>query len=158
MRNNLNGIQNVLKTNEYSINNIICDVMKTFKFKSFCRQVGFQKHEGYNAFEIISVMLMLPLMLLKSVHALYKSEFQKVTNMKKDTIYRMKNSENMPWRSLLLKVAKAFVKRVNPGKEIAANSAFILDDTVESKTGRRIEQISYIYDHVAGKKGSKLGL
>ena len=65
MRNNLNEIQNVLKTNEYSINNIICDVMKTFKFKSLCRQVGFQKHEGYNAFEIISVMLMLPLMLIR---------------------------------------------------------------------------------------------
>jgi hypothetical protein len=52
---------------------------------------------------------------------------------------------------------KTFIKQVNPNKEIAANSAFILDDTTEAKTGRRIEQISYIYDHVAGRKGSKLG-
>jgi hypothetical protein len=131
--------------------------MKTFKFKSLCRKVGFQKQEGYSAFEIISLMLMLPLMLLKSVHALYRSEFQKVTDMKKDAIYRLKNNENMPWRSLLLNVAKTFVKQINPDKEIAANSAFILDDTVEEKTGRRIEQISYIHNHVAGKKGNKLG-
>lgn len=50
MRNNVNEIQNVLKNNGYSINNIICDVMKTFNFKSLCRQVGFQKQEGYSAF------------------------------------------------------------------------------------------------------------
>ena len=157
MRKNVTEIQNVLKKHGYSVNIIICDVMKIFKFKSLCRQVGFQKHEGYSAFEIISLMLMLPLMILKSVHALYRSEFQKVTNMKKDAIYRLKNNENMPWRDLLLSVAKSFVKQVNPNKEVAANSAFILDDTTEEKTGRRIEQISYIYDHVAGKKGSKLG-
>jgi hypothetical protein len=90
MRKSITEIQNVLKTNGYSINNIICDVMKTFKFKSLCRQVGFQKQEGYSAFEIITLMLMFPLMLLKSVHALYRSEFQKVTDMKKDAIYRLK--------------------------------------------------------------------
>lgn len=131
--------------------------MKTFKFKSLCRQVGFQKQEGYSSFEIITLMLMFPLMLLKSVHALYRSEFQKVTDMKKDTVYRLKNSEKMPWRKLLLHVAKTFRQLVNPQKEVTANSAFILDDTMEQKTGRRIEQVSFVHDHVAGKKGSKLG-
>ena len=157
MRKDVTEIQNVLKTHGYSVNIIICDVMKTFKLKSLCRQVGFQKQEGYSAFEVISLMLMLPLMILKSVNALYRSEFRQVTDMKKDAIYRLKNNEKMPWRDLLLSVAKSFVKQVNPNKEVATNSAFILDDTTEEKTGRRIEQISYIYDHVAGKKGSKLG-
>ena len=157
MRKNVNEIQNVLGTHGYSVNIIICDVMKTFKLKLLCRQVGFQKQEGYSTFEILSLMLMLPLMLLKSVNALYRSEFQKVTNMKKDVIYRFKNNENMPWRDLLLKVAKSFMSQVNPNKEVAANSAFIIDDTIEAKTGRQIEQISYVFDHVAGKQGSKLG-
>lgn len=76
--------------------------------------------------------------------------------MKKDSIYRLKNNEKMPWRPLLFGVAKQFQKHVNPEKEIANNSAFILDDTTEAKTGRRIEQISYIHDHVAGRKGNKL--
>lgn len=157
MRKNVNEIHNVLQTHGYSITTIISDVMKTFKFKSLCRQAGFQKQEGYSAFEIVSIMLMLPLMLLHSVNALFRSEFQKVTNMKKDAIYRLKNNEKLPWRSLLLNVAKTFAKQVNPDKDLAAHSAFILDDTTEEKTGRRIEHISYIYDHVAGKKGSKLG-
>ncbi|MDA8226742.1 MAG: hypothetical protein M0T74_03395 [Desulfitobacterium hafniense] len=88
MRKPIKEIQNVLDTHGYSINNIIFDAMKTFKFKTLCSQVGFQKKEGYSASEIITLMLVLPLMLLKSVNALYKSEFQKVTAMKKDSIYR----------------------------------------------------------------------
>lgn len=130
--------------------------MKTYKFRTLCCQVGFKKQDGYSAPEIITLMLMLPLMLLKSIHALYKSEFQKVTAMKKDNIYRLKNNERMPWRPLLIAVAKQFQKLVNPEKLISGNSAFILafilDDTAEAKTGRKIEQISIIYDHVAGKK------
>ena len=59
--------------------------------------------------------------------------------MKKDAIYRLKNSENMPWRDLLLNVAKSFVKQVNLNKEVATNSAFILDDTTEKK---RLEEES----------------
>ena len=63
----------------------------------------------------------------------------------------------MPWRALLLVMAKQFQYLVNPTKEIADKSAFILDDTTQAKTGRRIEQISMVHDHVAGKKGNKLG-
>ena len=131
--------------------------MKTFKLKMLCNQVGFIKQDGFSTTEIITLIVMLPLMLLKSVNALYKSEFQKVTAMKKDTIYRLKNNEKMPWRALLMAIAKQFQHLVNPQKEIADKSAFILDDTTDAKTGRRIEKISRVFDHVAGRKGTKLG-
>lgn len=110
MRKPIEEIQIVLETHSYSINNIIFEVMKTFKVKSLCNQIGFQKQDGYSASEIITLILVLPLMLLNSVNALYKSEFQKVTAMKKDSIYRLKNNEKMPWRSLLCAIAKQFEK------------------------------------------------
>lgn len=157
MRKPIKEIENVLQNHGYSINNIICEVMKTFKIKTLCGQVGFQKQEGYSTSEILTLMLMLPLMLLKSVHALYKSDFKKVTTMKKDSIYRLKNNEKMPWRALLLVMAKQFQRLVNPTNEVDDKSAFILDDTTLAKTGRRIEQVSMVFDHVAGRKGSKLG-
>ena len=77
--------------------------------------------------------------------------------MKKDALYRLKNNEKMPWRALLLAMSKQFQGLVNPTKEIADKSAFILDDTTHAKTGRRMENISWVFDHVAGRKGSKLG-
>ena len=157
MRKPIKEIENVLQDHGYSINNIICEVMKTFKLKTLCHQVGFQKQAGFSTTEILMLMVMLPLMLLKSVHALYQSEFKKVTIMKKDTLYRLKNNEKMPWRALLLVIAKQFQRLVNPMNEVDDKSAFILDDTTIAKTGRRIEKISMVYDHVAGRTGSKLG-
>jgi hypothetical protein len=60
----------------------------------------FQKQDGYSASEIVSIMVMLPLMVINSVHSFYKSEFQKVTAMKKDALYRLKNNEKMPWKAV----------------------------------------------------------
>jgi len=157
MRKPVKEIENVLKNHGYSIKNIICEVLKTFKLKTLCYQVGFRKQDGYSTSEILTLMLMFPLMLLKSVHALYQSDFKKVTAMKKDSIYRLKNNSMMPWRALLLIIAKQFQRLVNPTNEVDDKSAFILDDTTIAKTGRRIEQISMVFDHVAGRKGSKLG-
>jgi hypothetical protein len=157
MRKSVKEIEDVLQNNGYSIDTIIFNVMKTFKLKTLCHHVNFQKRDGYSASEIITLIVMLPLMLLNSVNSFYKSEFQKVTVMKKDTIYRLKNNEKMPWRALLMAIAKQFQHLVNPQKEIAEKSAFILDDTANAKTGRKIEKISIIFDHVAGRKGTKLG-
>jgi hypothetical protein len=157
MRKPVNEIKKVLETHSYSINNIICDVLKTFNFKSLCIQVSFQKQAGYSTSEIIALLLMLPLMLLKSVNSFYKSEFQKIAEMKKDTLYRLKNNEKLPWRALQLAVVKKFQRLVNPTQEMADNSAFIIDDTTHEKTGRTIEKVSFVHDHVAGKQGSKLG-
>ncbi|WP_088225632.1 transposase [Desulfosporosinus sp. FKB] len=157
MRKSVKEIEDVLQSHGYSIDTIILNVMKTFKLKTLCCKVGFQKQDGYSASEIITIMVMLPLMLIESVNALYKSEFQKITAMKKDALYRLKNNEKLPWRALLLVITKQFQHLVNPNNEIADKSAFILDDTTHAKTGRRIEKISRVFDHVAGRKGMKLG-
>lgn len=157
MRQDLNEIKKVLDKHGYSINNIICDVMKIFNFKTICCNSGAKKGDGYSISEIITILVMLPLMLLKSVHALYRSEFQKVAEMKKDTIYRLKNNEKIPWRRILYGVAKKFQKLVNPLEETAANSAFIVDDTIDERVGYKIENITSVHDHVAGKTGSKYG-
>jgi len=127
-------------------------VMGTFNFRSLCHKAGFSKQQGYPVTDIITLMLLFPLMLIDSVNAFYKSEFKKVTTMQKDAIYRLKYNEKMPWRNLLYHVSKQFQKLVNPKNEIAHHSAFILDDTIDSRVGRKIENISFVHDHVAGRK------
>ena len=84
MRDNATEIKKVLDEHQYSINTIIVEVMGTFKLNSIIRKAGFAKQDGYGVAEILALMIMLPLLLLNSVHSLYHSEFQKVTTMKKD--------------------------------------------------------------------------
>lgn len=159
MRQSLTEIKNVIDKHGYSINNIICDVMKKFKFNSICRQAGMIKDSGYSVSEILTLMIIFPLMLLKTVNSFYKSHYIKATEMKKDVIYRFKNNEKMPWRKLLYGVSKKFQQLTNPDGIAASDSAFIIDDTANIKTGFKIENISFVHDHVngKGKAGSKLG-
>ena len=151
MRDNATEIKKVLDEHQYSINSIIVEVMGTFKLNSIIRKAGFAKQDGYGVAEILALMIMLPLLMLNSVHSLYHSEFQKITTMKKDAIYRLKNREQMPWRRILYGVAKRFQRLTNPGKIVADTSAFIIDDTTDPRVGRHIENVSYIFDHVVGK-------
>jgi len=157
MREKTKEIEKVFLTHGFSINSIIRDVMETFNFRSLCYKAGFSKQQGYSVTDIITLLLVFPLMIIDSVNAFYKSEFNNVTTMQKDAIYRLKNNDRMPWRNLLYHVSKQFQKRVNPNQEVVDHSAFIIDDTIDSRVGRRIENISYVHDHVAGRKKQTLG-
>lgn len=157
MRQDLDEIKKVLQKHEYNINTIICQVMKIFKFKTICSKSGMAKNIGYSASEVITLMVMFPLMLLKSVHALYQSEYENLTKMKKDVLYRLQNNEKLPWRRLLYGVCKRFKVLTNSQGEMAPNSAFIIDDTIDRKVGAKIENISIVHDHTSGKACTKLG-
>ena len=148
----LNEIGTVLEKQNYPIHNIICDTLKKFKLKTLCHESGIEKREGFSVAEILTLLIMLPLMALNSVHQFYKSAYGKMAEMQKDTLYRLKNNEWYSWRRLLFAVAKMFRKRVNPeNKPCDKPTAFILDDTADKRVGSKMENISYVFDHVIQK-------
>ena len=127
-------------------------MLGTFKLNAIIRKTHFTKHEGYGVTEILALMMMLPLLLLNSVNSLYHSQFQQLTQMKKDAIYRLKNHPMMPWRAIVYGVAKRFqVPHPPPATDVAGTTAFIIDDATDARVGRRIENVSYTFDHVVGK-------
>ena len=155
MRQDVNEIKKVMDMHQYSLDSIIADMLKLFNFKSLCWQAGCRKHDGYSVTQVISILLMLPFMMVSTIGAFYRSTYVSMTPMKKDVFYRLQNMERMPWRQLLFQVAKKFQALANPTKTIANNSAFIVDDTVDCRVGRRIEGTSIVNDHTTGK--SRLG-
>ena len=145
-------IATVLESQNYTLNNIICDTLKKFKLATLCNQVGIVKEAGISPVDIITLLLALPLMALKNVHQLYKSKYVNQAAMQKDTIYRLKNNERYSWRSLLYAVAKKY-KGLTKSEESTngKTTAFIIDDTTDQRTGYKIENISYVFDHILKK-------
>ena len=150
-------IETILESGNYSIHNSICDTLKKFKFKTLCHQSGIQKGDGFSAVEILTLLIMLPLMALKNIHQLYKSAYKDRADMQKDALYRLKNNERYNWRRLLYAVAKMFVNLTTKQtctEERGENkkpSALIIDDTADSRAGYKMENISYIFDHTIRK-------
>jgi len=147
-------IAKIIEDKGYSLHSIITDTIREFNIKTLCHRSGLVKQAGYGAFDILVLMLMMPLMALKTVNQLVKDEHNRIVKMKKDTIYRFKNNEKNPWRSVLMNVAKAFRRKTsgtNPLMGVKVITAFIIDDTLLSHTGWKIENITRVFDHCLRK-------
>ena len=147
-------IAKIIEDKGYSLHSIITDTIREFNIKTLCHRSGLIKQAGHGAFDILVLLMLMPLMALKTVNQLVKDEFSGLVKMKKDTIYRFKNNEKNPWRSLLMNVAKAFRRKtVGKGLPVGAKiiTAFIIDDTILKHTGWKIENITHVFDHCLRK-------
>ena len=111
------------------------------------------KRSGALLSTMYMALLILPFVGMASVSALFKSGLNKAGEGAKDAYYEAKNNENVNWRLLLASIAKRFVWLVGNDKEgvsekIQTVKALIIDDSTLHKTGKTIEGIGYVHDHV----------
>jgi len=161
MVKNATEIKEIIEKNKLSEDNSIYALFNALSVQSiFSRQASKIKRTdvGHEAMSIMILFLVLPVFLAKSVNSYYKSFYGKSSEMKKDTLYRFMNNEKMCWRSLLLSIGVAFIKKTRNSKDISSPSVFVLDDTTLEKRGSLIEGVSLVYDHTKNKcvEGYKL--
>jgi hypothetical protein len=79
-------------------------------------------------------------------------------NLGKDVYYRFKNSENICWRRILWYIVAKFLLQTRAKSEKTSAKSdkskprcLILDDTLIEKTGRKIEKIGRVWDHVTNR-------
>ena len=125
-----------------------------FKLKKYLTIFDGLKSKGLAISSIVSILIILPFYGLSSVYAFIKcgikeSEIQG----KKDVYYDVKNNEFINWRSLILLHAKSFqyLMLQNQSTIIKGIRAIIFDDTPIEKTGKKIEKLSNMFDHVPGR-------
>ncbi len=145
-------IEKVSKSPE-QLTQSISDVTSKFEIKGILKNLDVLKRSGALLSTIHMALLILPFAGVASVSALFKSGLAKDGGGGKDAYYEAKNNENINWRQLLGAVAKRFVHLVGKDKEglsekIKTVKAIIFDDTAIQKTGKSIEGIGYVHDHV----------
>ena len=81
--------------------------------------------------------------------SVYASQKTGVLQMDENTVYRLMNNHLIDWKSILISVAKQFLKCVISKGEAdeKALRCFVIDDTDIEKSGKTIEGISKIYSH-----------
>lgn len=121
-------------------------------FNRLCKGKNVKRNDvGFAVSDIFSLLVILPVLMMKSVDALYKSTYRNFAEMQKDTIYRLLNNEKIPWRQILLSVVKTFIKKTGPAQESDLPRVFILDDTAIAKRGKKIEGVSIVHNHTENK-------
>jgi hypothetical protein len=143
-------IRPIFENQGRSVGDTIFDLLKCFKLNLICQSLDVIKHTGYSIPEMIIILTMFPILMIKTVRGFILSNYQ-LTEAQKDTFFRVLNNQQMNWRNFLYAVAKRFRSMAPKTEDHPTPTCGIIDDTVLEKTGKHIEGISMVFDHILKK-------
>jgi hypothetical protein len=119
-------------------------------FNRIKKQFSWCKKAGFSFEDLIATLLILPLIGINSVYGLTTDKDPELNKCGKDSYYRILANQKINWRAFLAQFVKQYLLK----DELFTPSAdptrcLIFDDTDLSKTGKTIEGVSKIYNHVS---------
>lgn len=113
------------------------------------------KTKGIPVLHLISILLSFPFIGQKSVLGFTQSAWSEYAGFGKDAYYRLKSNAKINWRNFLYAVLSRTLftlsKREQQHNQSKGVKALIFDDTPLEKTGKRIEGVSRIWNHVINR-------
>ena len=154
---NIQHIKSIVIKDKLAISDKLIDLFQMFNLNALCLKNNMIKFKGYAVSDIISVLTLFPFMAIATVNSFILSRFKQLIDAQKDTFFRLKNNEYYNWRNLLLLFAKRFNKLNSRHDDGDVNQSsndptcLIVDDSLISKVGTKIEFIGKVFDHVMKK-------
>ena len=156
----ISELSNILCEKE-SLRQRIVAVSHEFSLGKLMRQSHITKEQGVPCSALLVYLLLIRLLEI-SVFCFYKAKWFGLLSAEigKNCFYRFLSNASYDWRSLLLGIAKQFLRIVERrgGTCDDTPSFYIVDDTTLEKTGSHFEGLSRVFDHTDGrhKPGYKL--
>ena len=141
---NLSELYPIVREEE-KISEGVLAMIGRFDLKRLLKPLTGFKTRGISVMTVLSALILCRFRGL-SIYSMYKSGQMQIDE---NTLYRTMNNPQMDWRSLLFGAVMQFLKIVRQkGSDNESIKCYIVDDTTVPKSGRTIEGISKIYDHV----------
>lgn len=142
-------IETALKNFRASLEWKIKELFTGLRVQSHLTAAGIRKQEGVSPVHLLFVLTNLVFLHLQSVHDLLQRPLQSLFLARKDTFYRFKRGE-WSWGPFYRRFLAYLGKRLR-WSETSRDHCLILDTSVLPKRGRRLEHLSFVYDHSQGK-------
>jgi len=129
------------------------DILKIGKYHAIFSNV---KKKGISSLILIKILISFQFIGVDNVFSFTRSYWDKTVGFGKDAYYRLKNNSKVNWRTFLLGVVKQALLTIAQREDLyeqksSSISAFVFDDSPIEKTGKKIEGVSRIYNHVIKK-------
>ncbi|NNF96695.1 MAG: transposase [Halobacteria archaeon] len=119
------------------------------KFNSLITGAGFTKRSGIGITEAVFVLLLWKWLNMSSIAMFSKKALGTFSKAKKDVMYDLLKREEINWRELNTRTAKAvYQQRQLVGSRL---KALVLDDSIKTRRGKKMEGVSSHFDHVTGR-------
>ena len=144
-------IENYIGNGQNNLESKIDNAFSSLKFKTWLCKTNIIKKDGYHASHVLFILMILPLLKVKTVHSFCKKHWQHWSEARKDTLYRFKQNTAYRWRSFMYKINNQIFNAIELDNTPQEERYFVIDDTMLAKLGKKIENVSYIFDHNLGR-------
>jgi len=138
----------LLEKGGYLADNLFADLWKQIGMKTLLRKSGFSKRSGTPISDLVYVLILWVWLKKDSIAMFAQESLQHFTSAEKDALYSTLNREDLNWRQLNLKVAIKAVRQMPPCKTV---KAFVLDDSIKIRHGKKMPGVSSHFDHTLGR-------
>ncbi|WP_435547985.1 transposase [Desulfobacterium sp. N47] len=156
MKNNITfslSLQQEIHKHKHSMDSEINKAVKELNIKSILHRSNIMKQKGCSTANIIYLLVLLPFLKQYLSYLWSAKACKNQIDAQKDTYYRFLNHECFNWRNLVYLLA---LKVINNTADVPLKQkVLIADDTLTPKTGKKMEMVSYHFDHT--RKQSMLG-
>ena len=128
----------------------IMSCFKALKLSESFSEFNKFKTKGYSVKLLLSLLVCIVVRAEKTVNSALPYLQSLNINIGKDSFYRLKNREKLNWRWMLWYISEKFlqVTTKNDTSEEKSPHYLIFDDTTIGKSGRKMEFMGRVWDHV----------
>ena len=129
--------------------NLFADLWRKLRLPTLLKRYGFTKRSGLGASEVVYLLLLWVWVRRESIGMFARCSLHSFARAHKDTLYDFLAREDLNWRALQGGVAGE-VYRAGKLKK-SRRRAYVLDDSVKIRRGKKLEGVSLHFDHLSGR-------
>lgn len=118
--------------------------------KTKLNQTKIRKKEGHHPAHLLFIVTLLPLFKIPTIHGFCRKNWYHWCSARKDAFYRFKRA-SCRWRPFLYAVITRMFDVLQFEQHAVKKRYLVIDDSPIPKRGRKIENVSFIYDHSLGR-------
>jgi SRSO17 transposase len=136
-----------LRSSGCLVDNLFAGLWKEVGMKALLSRVGFQKRSGTPVNEVMFCLMLWVWLKSNSVAMFARESMSTFSASGRDALYTALNREDWNWRRLHLEIAR---KAVRSTCQTSSTKAFVLDDSIKIRHGKKMPGVSSHFDHTSG--------
>lgn len=142
-------VGDLLSEQKHYVDNLFADTWRALRFNTLLKTACFTKRSGIKVHEAVFLLLLWKWLNVSSIALFSRKALGMFSSAQKDVMYDLLKREDINWRELNQQVAREIYKTHSlTGSRI---KAFVLDDSIKTRRGKKMEGISSHFDHVTNR-------
>ncbi len=136
-----------LRSSGCLVDNLFADLWKEVGMTALLTRIGFQKRSGTPVNEVMFCLMLWVWLKATSVGMFARESMSTFSAASRDAMYAALNREDSNWRRLHLEIARKAVRLMC---QASSTKAFMLDDSLKIRHGKKMPGVSSHFDHTSG--------